>query len=224
VNADLVVVGSGFFGLTVAQRCAQDLGLNVVVIDRRSHLGGNAYSEEDAETGIEVHRYGAHLFHTSNERVWDYANGFTAFTRYQHRVYTNLRGQVFPMPITLGTINQFFNGIGGPNYVYSVLTGFADAPADLKKDQPQNKYYNPYYTNGPWIGMPPPLTDGQVTFDDGSPDTVADMAKDVSAFLAWTAEPKLEERKRTGFEVMIYLAVLALLMYLIKKKVWSDQH
>src|SRR6185295_16421806 len=102
VNADLVVVGSGFFGLTVAQRCAEDLGLNVVVIDRRSHLGGNAYSEDDPQTGIEVHRYGAHLFHTSNERVWEYASRFTAFTGYQHRVYTSFRGQVFPMPITLG--------------------------------------------------------------------------------------------------------------------------
>ncbi|MBE3075174.1 MAG: NAD(P)-binding protein, partial [Actinobacteria bacterium] len=103
VNTDLVVVGSGFFGLTVAQQCAENLGLNVVVIDRRTHLGGNAYSENDVETGIEVHRYGAHLFHTSNERVWEYVNRFTAFTSYQHRVYTNFRGQVFPMPINLGT-------------------------------------------------------------------------------------------------------------------------
>jgi len=92
VNADLVIVGSGFFGLTVAQQCAENLGLNVVVVDRRNHLGGNAYSEKDPETGIEVHRYGAHLFHTSNERVWEYVNRFTAFTSYQHRVYTNFRG------------------------------------------------------------------------------------------------------------------------------------
>jgi UDP-galactopyranose mutase len=106
VNADLVVVGSGFFGLTIAQQCAQKLGLKVIVIDRRSHLGGNAYSEADPETGIEVHRYGAHLFHTSNERVWEYANRFTAFTRYQHRVYTTYQGQVFPMPINLGTITS----------------------------------------------------------------------------------------------------------------------
>ena len=115
MNADLVVVGSGFFGLTVAQQCAQNLGLNVVVIDRRTHLGGNAYSENDVETGIEVHRYGAHLFHTSNERVWEYVNGFTAFTGYQHRVYTNYRGQVFPMPINLGTINQFFDSAYSPD-------------------------------------------------------------------------------------------------------------
>lgn len=121
MNADLVVVGSGFFGLTVAQQCAQNLGLNVVVVDRRSHLGGNAYSEEDPETGIEVHRYGAHLFHTSNERVWRYVNGFTAFTSYQHRVYTNFRGQVFPMPINLGTINQFFDAAYSPDEARALI-------------------------------------------------------------------------------------------------------
>ena len=70
MNHDLVVVGSGLFGLTIAERCAHELGLRVLVIDRRDHIGGNAYSEPDPVTGIEVHRYGAHLFHTSNERVW----------------------------------------------------------------------------------------------------------------------------------------------------------
>ena len=64
-HPDLVVVGSGFFGLTIAERCATELGLKVLVLDRRHHIGGNAYSEPDAETGIEVHVYGAHLFHTS---------------------------------------------------------------------------------------------------------------------------------------------------------------
>jgi UDP-galactopyranose mutase len=121
VNADLVVVGSGFFGLTVAQQCAQNLGLNVVVIDRRTHLGGNAYSEKDEETGIEVHRYGAHLFHTSNQRVWEYVNGFTAFTRYQHRVYTTFRGQVYPMPINLGTINSFFDAAYSPDQARALI-------------------------------------------------------------------------------------------------------
>ena len=122
MKADLVVVGSGFFGLTVAQQCAENLGLNVVVIDRRAHIGGNAYSEEDAETGIEVHRYGSHLFHTSNERVWEYVNAFTAFTSYQHRVYTNFRGQVFPMPINLGTINQFFDAAYSPDEARQLIS------------------------------------------------------------------------------------------------------
>jgi UDP-galactopyranose mutase len=106
--ADLVIVGSGFFGLTVAERAASELGLSVRILERRSHLGGNAYSEADAETGIEVHTYGAHLFHTSNQRVWDYVNQFTTFTGYQHRVFTNYQDQVYSMPINLGTICSYF--------------------------------------------------------------------------------------------------------------------
>jgi ubiquinol-cytochrome c reductase cytochrome c1 subunit len=120
-----------------------------------------------------------------------------------------------------GTINQFFNGIGGPQYVYSVLTGFEQPPPDLAKEQPQGKYYNPYFASGHWIGMPPPLSDGQVTFDDGAPNKVADMARDVSAFLAWVAEPKMEERKGAGFTVILYLALLAVLFYLVKRKIWA---
>ena len=90
---DLVVVGSGLFGLTIAERCANDLGLKVLVLDRRHHVGGNAYSAAEPETGIEVHQYGAHLFHTSNERVWEYVNRFTKFTNYQHRVFTIYQGR-----------------------------------------------------------------------------------------------------------------------------------
>ncbi|MGH3979050.1 MAG: NAD(P)-binding protein, partial [Pseudonocardiaceae bacterium] len=105
---DLIVVGSGFFGLTVAQRAASELDRRVLVLDRREHIGGNAYSEADPETGIEVHRYGAHLFHTSNKRVWDYVNQFTDFTGYQHRVFTVYQGRVYPMPVNLGTICEYF--------------------------------------------------------------------------------------------------------------------
>jgi UDP-galactopyranose mutase len=107
VNPDLVVVGTGLFGLTVAERCAADLGLRVLMLDRRSHLGGNAYSERDPDTGIEVHQYGAHLFHTSNTRVWEYVNRFTSFTGYQHKVFTNYRGQIYSMPINLATICSY---------------------------------------------------------------------------------------------------------------------
>lgn len=110
---DLLVVGSGFFGLTVAERAAAS-GRRVTVIDRRSHIGGNAYSEAEASTGIEVHRYGAHLFHTSNAVVWEYVNRFTSFTSYVHRVYTNHGGVVYPLPINLGTINQFFDAAYSP--------------------------------------------------------------------------------------------------------------
>jgi UDP-galactopyranose mutase len=113
-HCDLLVVGSGLFGLTIAERAARLHGARVTVIDRRPHIGGNAYSELDPDTGIEIHKYGAHLFHTSNERVWDYVGGFTTFTNYQHHVYTTHQGVVYPMPINLGTINQFFSSALGP--------------------------------------------------------------------------------------------------------------
>ncbi|MDE5641726.1 MAG: UDP-galactopyranose mutase, partial [Bifidobacterium castoris] len=105
---DLVIVGAGIFGLTIAQQAVEKLGAHVTIIDVRDHIGGNAYSYMDPETGAEIHKYGAHLFHTSNERVWDYVNRFTTFTDYVHRVYATHDGEVFPLPINLGTINQFF--------------------------------------------------------------------------------------------------------------------
>jgi UDP-galactopyranose mutase len=122
---DLIVVGSGFFGLTIAERAARELDLKVLVLDRRNHIGGNAYSEAEPETGIEVHRYGAHLFHTSNETVWTYVNRFSAFTDYEHRVYTNHGGEVFPLPINLGTINQFFRSAHGPSEARKLIAELA---------------------------------------------------------------------------------------------------
>jgi len=135
MNTDLVVVGSGLFGLTVAERAAREMGLKVTMIDRRSHLGGNAYSENEERTGIEVHRYGAHLFHTSNERVWEYVNRFTAFTNYVHRVYTRHKGEVFPMPINLGTINQFFRAAYSPGEARDLIR---EQAGELAGTDPQN--------------------------------------------------------------------------------------
>ena len=105
---DLIVVGSGFFGLTVAEQAASELGKRVLVVEKRGHIGGNAYSEKEPETGIEVHKYGAHLFHTSNERVWEYVNRFTDFTDYRHRVFAMHDGTAYQFPMGLGLINQFF--------------------------------------------------------------------------------------------------------------------
>lgn len=112
---DLIVVGSGFFGLTVAERAASQLGKKVLVVERRPHIGGNAYSEAEPETGIEVHKYGAHLFHTSNERVWEYVNKFTDFTGYQHRVFAMHDGTAYQFPMGLGLINQFFGRYYSPD-------------------------------------------------------------------------------------------------------------
>ena len=124
---------------------------------------------------------------------------------------------------------------GGPAYVYSLLTGFRSPPAGMTV--PAGKYYNPYMPGdmssfwagpkdrvpeGGFISMPPPLAPGKVTFDDKSPSTVNQQAKDVSAFLAWAAEPKMEERKQFGLGAMIYLLIFAGLLYASYKKIWKN--
>jgi ubiquinol-cytochrome c reductase cytochrome b/c1 subunit len=107
----------------------------------------------------------------------------------------------------------------GPNYLYAFLTGYKDPPADFKLLDGLN--YNEYFA-GNQVAMPNVLADGLVAYTDGSPQTVSQYAKDVTAFLMWTAEPKLEERKRLGFQVMLFLIVFAGLLYFTKKKVWRD--
>lgn len=132
---DLLIVGSGLFGLTIAERAAVEHGAKVTIIDRRPHVGGNAYSEIDEQTGIEVHKYGAHLFHTSNEGVWEYVNRFTTFTGYQHKVYTTHQGEVFPMPINLGTVNQFFRAAYTPDEARELI---AEQAGELAGTDPEN--------------------------------------------------------------------------------------
>jgi UDP-galactopyranose mutase len=134
-NFDLVVVGSGFFGLTIAERAATQLDKRVLVLERRPHIGGNAYSEPEPETGIEVHRYGAHLFHTSNKRVWDYVNQFTEFTNYQHRVFTMYKGQVYTFPMNLALINQFFGRSHTPDEARALV---AEQAAEIDTADAQN--------------------------------------------------------------------------------------
>ena len=135
MDADLVIVGAGLFGLTVAQQAVEHTDARVKIIDVRDHIGGNAYSYTDERTGAEVHKYGAHLFHTSNKRVWDYVNRFTSFTDYTHRVYTTHDGEVYPLPINLGTINQFFHEAYTPDEARRVLSKQAD---ELAGSDPEN--------------------------------------------------------------------------------------
>jgi UDP-galactopyranose mutase len=120
-DCDVVIVGSGFSGAVIAERCSTVLGLRSVIIERRSHAGGNSYSEPDPETGIEIHKYGAHLFHTSNKTVWDYVNRFTGFTDYKHRVLSVYRDKVYAMPINLLTICQFFGKFMSPAEAQSLI-------------------------------------------------------------------------------------------------------
>lgn len=136
MQTDLLVVGSGFFGLTIAERAA-NAGRKVTVIERRSHIGGNAYSEAEAETGIEVHRYGAHLFHTSNETVWEYVNRFTTFTDYVHRVYSTHKGQVYALPVNLHTINQYFGAAYTPDEARELVK---EQAGEFQAETAQNFY------------------------------------------------------------------------------------
>jgi cytochrome c1 len=106
----------------------------------------------------------------------------------------------------------------GVDYLSALLQGYADPPQGFTL--PQGRQYNKYFP-GHAIGMPQPLQDNQVTYDDGSPQTLDQYAKDVAAFLMWTAEPHLESRKRIGFQVIVFLIVFAGLLYFTKKRVWS---
>jgi UDP-galactopyranose mutase len=220
VNVDLVVVGSGFFGLTVAERCAADLGLRVLVLERRPHIGGNAYTESEPETGIEVHRYGAHLFHTSNARVWEYANRFTAFTGYQHRVFTVYKGRVYPMPINLGTICEYFGAMMSPDQARALVAEQSaevatNTAANLEQKaisligRPLYEAFIRGYTHKQWqidpVDLPPEIITRlpvRYNFDNRYfSDTFEGLPTD--GYTAWlermAAHPNIEVRLNTDF-------------------------
>ena len=112
--------------------------------------------------------------------------------------------------------------VGGPNYVYSILTGYGgQPPAHITMTPGMN--YNPYFP-GAQIAMPQPLTNGSVTFSDGTPNTVEQEARDVVTFLTWASEPKMEERKRLGFQVMAFLLLFTGLLYFSYRRVWHGSH
>lgn len=116
-----IVVGAGFFGSVVARRIAEELNEKVLVIDKRDHIGGNSYAYIDEKTGIEVHKYGSHIFHTSDENVWNYINKFTEFNNFIYNGYSNCNGCIYHLPINLHTINQFFNKDFSPSDAKKIL-------------------------------------------------------------------------------------------------------
>ena len=133
-----VIAGSGFFGAVMAERIANVLHEPVLVVDSRAHVGGNSFSETDEATGIEYHRYGSHLFHTSSEEVWAWINRFTRFTNYRHRVMSRHAGRMYPMPINLMTLNSFFGADLRPHEVAAFIAGRAAeganaAPANFEE-------------------------------------------------------------------------------------------
>lgn len=113
-------------------------------------------------------------------------------------------------------INQLFNGIGGPEYIYSILTGYTGE----EMEQAGTVLYENTAFPGGWISMAPPLFDDQVEFEDGSPTDLDSMAQDMAAFLMWTAEPKMMERKQSGLVSVLFLIVLTVLLYLTNKRLW----
>lgn len=134
-------------------------------------------------------------------------------------------------------MSQLFNGMGGAEYMYSILTHYEENP-ECAPDGIDGFYYNTSFGNGAvpdsckdeagistvpgsWIAMPPPLSDDVVTYADGTPATVSQMAEDVSAFLMWTAEPKLMDRRESGFKAVFFLIILASLLYLTNKRIWA---
>jgi ubiquinol-cytochrome c reductase cytochrome c1 subunit len=112
---------------------------------------------------------------------------------------------------------------GGPDYIHALLTGY-DEPVPAGLEIPEGTHFNPYFVAGKSLAMANPLSDGQVTYDDGSPETVDQYARDIAAFLMWAAEPHLEDRKKTGFRVMIFLVLFAGLVYATKRKIWASVH
>lgn len=110
----------------------------------------------------------------------------------------------------------------GSNYVYALLTGYDD-PAKHGKTLMDGQYYNKYMA-GNVIAMAPPLMDGQIAYEDGSPETMEQYARDVTHFLTWAAQPEMEERKRLGIQVLLFLFVFTGIMYAVKKRIWKDVH
>ncbi|MDY0973853.1 UDP-galactopyranose mutase [Massilia sp. CFBP9012] len=125
MNKNIAIVGAGFSGAVIANQLAQ-AGYTVDVFESRPHIAGNCYSERDAETGVMVHVYGPHIFHTDNERAWEFVNRYAEFKPYVNRVKAITDGKVFTLPINLLTINQFFNKTMGPAEAQEFLQSLGD--------------------------------------------------------------------------------------------------
>ncbi|CAI3930596.1 UDP-galactopyranose mutase [Commensalibacter papalotli (ex Botero et al. 2024)] len=124
-NKKILIVGAGFSGAVIGRLLAED-GYDVHIIDERNHTAGNCYSERDEETGVMVHTYGPHIFHTDNEEVWNFLNQYAEMMPYVNRVKTTVNGQVFSLPINLHTINQFFHKTFSPDEAKEFIAGKGD--------------------------------------------------------------------------------------------------
>ncbi|WP_279099171.1 cytochrome c1 [Bartonella apis] len=129
------------------------------------------------------------------------------------------RAVPLPFPAFIADIFTNYNE-AGPDYITALLTGYSDPPEGA--EVAENNWYNPYFNSGNALAMPPPLSDGMVTYNDGTEETTENYARDVSAFLMWTADPHMETRKKTGFRVILFLIVFAGLTYAVKRRIWNE--
>ena len=130
---NLLMVGAGLSGAVIGRKLAE-AGHTVTIVDTRDHIAGNCHTERDADSGVMVHNYGPHIFHTDDEQVWDYVNTFQRFMPYKNRVKTTSRGQVFSLPVNLHTINQFFDKTMRPDEAHAFIT---QEQADTSIEDPQ---------------------------------------------------------------------------------------
>jgi len=155
IKTDFLVVGAGFYGCVLAERIATVLKKKVVILEKRNHIGGNCYSEIDRKTGIEFHRYGTHIFHTSNQNVWNYLKNFTYFNNYRHQVLARFKKKIYQLPINLETINSFFNKDFSPteakNFIFKQAKKFSNVKQNnfetKAKSQIGEKLYNAFIRN-----------------------------------------------------------------------------
>lgn len=129
-----LIVGAGFSGAVIAEQLSKRANSEIIVIDERKHIGGNCYTEKDSSTGIMVHKYGPHIFHTDNKLVWDYINQFCEMVPFINRVKTIYNGQVYSLPVNLHTINQYFQKAFNP----AEAKEFVNEIADKSINEPQN--------------------------------------------------------------------------------------
>jgi ubiquinol-cytochrome c reductase cytochrome b/c1 subunit len=193
--------------------CSSCHGLSLVAFRNLADPGGPGYSPAQAAAFAAQYKLAvADHFPSPNEAV------VSAFPKKppDMSVLAKARGYERGFP---GFVFDFFTQYQekGVDYIAALLKGYENPPADVKV--PPGTFYNKYFPSHN-LGMPQPLFAGQIMYEDGSPATLEQYSQDVSAFLMWAAEPKLVQRKRLGFQVMLYLIVLAGLLYLTKKKVW----
>lgn len=129
-----LIVGAGFSGSVIARELAEQ-GCQITVVDKRSHIAGNCHTEHDAETGVMVHQYGPHIFHTDDEEVWQYINKYGEMMPYTNRVKSTVNGQVYSLPVNLHTINQFFGKAFGPKEAHEFIV---NEQADKTIKEPQS--------------------------------------------------------------------------------------